>query len=668
MAELSSIDINDVNYNIKDVGAFEGSRGRNLELKSVRGDVVQTLTDNEKVQALNNIEGKTYNASQFSGLGKKILAKNIQQVSGVQKNMLTQAMMNAANMTYVIKYDYEILETNFTIPENCIIQFDGGSIKANNIYLSDKVSIIGDSSVIELTGTIHMNTNCYIIGVDFKRPNIMADNECMMLFNDDEFTNRTTSEINVTIENCTFEYKAGSGQDTHGSIIELTSKGSFIYSGWYGASFKNIRIESYANYGVYIHADNVDDKNGWITDILFDRVIMNMVKCGWKLEGNTRFPLQKITITNCSVQSHVWSTHGIDCDRADRINIISTEFWDWNNVPGIRPLNFTSNTGDVYVDYVTDTYGYSIDGVTGKYSNNIHIANRYRSNYNLNAFLTCKINNPEDPNNPTYVDDIKLVDFYNIPNGEYVVDEDFRCGQVLGLQTDRGGVLFVSGKYTHKNFIYISNGRDTNTDRKQVAFMALRVKPEDDYSLTQNAAQLWIKPLVFADDVINNYGNLAYKGRYIHTRLFDSADGVGLPQNTTAKDVGDIYKNDALSLFAICKGNNAWGYLMERPDKLLCDTYNRPTYYNQARHKGLYCFDSTINKPIWWNGTAWVDKDGYTANKNKGTFAEAQALVTNNKLAASDAGFEFYATDKKKPIYYGGDSKWYDAAGNEVTA
>ena len=28
--------------------------------------------------------------------------------------------------------------------------------------------------------------------------------------------------------------------------------------------------------------------------------------------------------------------------------------------------------------------------------------------------------------------------------------------------------------------------------------------------------------------------------------------------------------------------------------------------------KGTYYFDTTLGKPIWWNGTAWVDATGAT--------------------------------------------------------
>ena len=37
-------------------------------------------------------------------------------------------MINQANTKYVIKYDY-MLGSDITVPENCILEFDGGSIE-----------------------------------------------------------------------------------------------------------------------------------------------------------------------------------------------------------------------------------------------------------------------------------------------------------------------------------------------------------------------------------------------------------------------------------------------------------------------------------------------------------------------------------------------------------
>ena len=52
-----------------------------------------------------------------------ILKKNL--VNGV--NTLTQEMMSTTSTKYIIKYNYTLGE-DITIPENCILEFDGGSI------------------------------------------------------------------------------------------------------------------------------------------------------------------------------------------------------------------------------------------------------------------------------------------------------------------------------------------------------------------------------------------------------------------------------------------------------------------------------------------------------------------------------------------------------------
>ena len=36
-------------------------------------------------------------------------------------------------------------------------------------------------------------------------------------------------------------------------------------------------------------------------------------------------------------------------------------------------------------------------------------------------------------------------------------------------------------------------------------------------------------------------------------------------------------------------------------------TEQRPT---QGLYKGFQYFDTTLNKPIWWTGSAWVDATG----------------------------------------------------------
>ena len=95
---------------------------------------------------------KAYNPLTYSGMGRKILRKNI--ISGV--NTLTQSMVNKTNTIYVIRYDFTLGE-DITIPENCILEFDGGSLSGNQIITCNETRIIGYSGFdksITLAGTI----------------------------------------------------------------------------------------------------------------------------------------------------------------------------------------------------------------------------------------------------------------------------------------------------------------------------------------------------------------------------------------------------------------------------------------------------------------------------------------------------------------------------------
>ncbi len=84
-----------------------------------------------------------------------ILKKNL--VNGV--NTLTQEMMSAINTKYVIKYDY-VLGENINVPDNCILEFDGGSISANG----SNDTITGANTSIQAELVKIFNTNLTITG------------------------------------------------------------------------------------------------------------------------------------------------------------------------------------------------------------------------------------------------------------------------------------------------------------------------------------------------------------------------------------------------------------------------------------------------------------------------------------------------------------------------
>lgn len=78
---------------------------------------------------------RNYDPNNYSGMGRKILRKNM--VNGV--NVLTQKMMSCPNTIYVITYDYSLRGQTITVPENCVLQFEGGSLKNGSIDFNKSV-------------------------------------------------------------------------------------------------------------------------------------------------------------------------------------------------------------------------------------------------------------------------------------------------------------------------------------------------------------------------------------------------------------------------------------------------------------------------------------------------------------------------------------------------
>ena len=107
---------------------------------------------------------------------------------------------------------------------------------------------------------------------------------------------------------------------------------------------------------------------------------------------------------------------------------------------------------------------------------------------------------------------------------------------------------------------------------------------------------------------------------------------------------------------------------------------DRSSFYNTSINKNILNTDSLIptkgdmifnentGKPMWWNGSNWVDSNGISINiKREGT-TEQRPILTS-----TDDGFEYYDTTLKKKILWNGtawvnmDSTDLDMPTNEWT-
>lgn len=96
------------------------------------GGTINNLADDEDLVSVDKGESlsvlkfadRAFSPDRFSGKGYKILRRNIVG----RKNILTQEMINQPDTIYEIRYDFDLNGAQITIPKNCILKFDGGSL------------------------------------------------------------------------------------------------------------------------------------------------------------------------------------------------------------------------------------------------------------------------------------------------------------------------------------------------------------------------------------------------------------------------------------------------------------------------------------------------------------------------------------------------------------
>lgn len=101
-----------------------------------QNNTITNLPDDEDLEERNGVmslKERKYNPYIASGKGYKILRKN--WVKG--RNILTQDMISNSNTIYEIRYDFDLNAKEITIPEGCILQFEGGSFSNGTISGDD---------------------------------------------------------------------------------------------------------------------------------------------------------------------------------------------------------------------------------------------------------------------------------------------------------------------------------------------------------------------------------------------------------------------------------------------------------------------------------------------------------------------------------------------------
>ena len=105
-----------------------------------KGNIITNFPDEEDITTDGTVlsfKNREYDTNNFSGLGRIILRKNIILDNGVYKNILTQDMINKSNTIYEIRYDFDLNGEKITIPEGCVLDFQGGSLNNGKLIFNN---------------------------------------------------------------------------------------------------------------------------------------------------------------------------------------------------------------------------------------------------------------------------------------------------------------------------------------------------------------------------------------------------------------------------------------------------------------------------------------------------------------------------------------------------
>lgn len=129
-----------------------------------------------------SLKDRAYNPEDFSGLGRIILRKNIVEVEDpiygkVKNNILYQDMFTQSNTIYEIRYDFDLGGKEITIPEGCVLDFQGGSF-SNGAVCGNRTIVKSSSTLIFSTIKIKSSWNIKEVYSDWFDFDVNGDIDC----------------------------------------------------------------------------------------------------------------------------------------------------------------------------------------------------------------------------------------------------------------------------------------------------------------------------------------------------------------------------------------------------------------------------------------------------------------------------------------------------------
>ena len=656
---------------------------QNIGLDSVvKGDVQQSLSDAQRIQAQNNMMGKAYSsvAADHSGLGKVYLAKN--------NGVLTQAMMPIAtqeneedpgrNTVYIIQYDY-VLDENITIPAGCTLQFDGGSISgagagantitgANTVIKAEHVAIFNG---ITIAGTWNVPDIYSVWFSDIFNDNVVKN-----------LVRLSSSDIKNNIYMAAGTYNASIAAAGE-SILALKSNTTLYNSG-------NIVLAAtaYDSYRIVFinNVENVKVIGGTYTGDMSSHIgDAGQYGHAISIMNARQVTIDAVTCTNCwgdplylFGSSEVLATNFkfIDsrrngCSIIGGCSNIELAGGLIQSIKGTNPksaVDIEPNEGE---DTISNVYVHDISVVDCPvgvkiynrdeqfaHSRNVVFENILIDNQAVNCIDFENADGAIVRNLTASSGNIKVVKSTNIS----ITGSHFYTGNItLHAHNEKEGSIEFIGNVIKTTVRIRCNINGTIVRNNSFIINGdyyTRFEHVDGYTYTKRNVleNNYFENNPTADNAVDRVVNLAISDVLLSDNTVSSSKKVnnGIVGDSSSavsvntKQLGTNLTSVTNSLWS----NNSKLY------PLMGNT--RPTYEN-GKDFGAQFYDISIRKPIWWRNNQWLDANGEDPDApHHGTWANRPVFDNVNR------GFMYFNTDSDYPIF-AGNSKFVTALGFTTT-
>lgn len=612
---------------------------------------------------------KNYNTTDYSGLGRVYLRKNIQSVvnpnTGItySTNLLTQQMLNKENTIYVLQYDYSLNYQTITIPNGCVLLFEGGSISNGTLK---------GSSTIILGETNHIFINLNVLGTwgnsfklsYFNKPELNYDSFIDIQKGINAIAN-TPNKFIIDID-CWGSSFVFVPSNTHilinSTITKTAPEGGFsifpknVDTGGFD-SIKNVIIEGdgildqntrntndvSASFIRCYHASNIT-----IKDLTFkDSANYHYIELG---------AVDKVLIDGCSFLGHRYVTDPSLPAKQHRGECIQLEYTEFDSLEikkdylECRNVSITNclfdgmyhfeNNQKVYDTYNKTAIGCHSDTVDRVERNphlNITIANNTFENIQDLCIGARYMNNSKFVNNKAFnlkgmfvggafANPDLLKTYYNFDNSVISGNEvyyDTTLTEIVEISAIsditrkvRGAIELYGCNNTiiEDNSIYNSPihvlyiANSPNTTIKGNTFEGWNTIDKNNGALSYSGRCFFIADENITEGTVRDYtSNLSISGNFVR----DSYTGLEVrifyrnreSLDTTLSIIGNVVE--------VPKGVwDLYGFSMLE-NTIIFDDYSRPYY--PPEDKGIYFLED--NKFIVWDGELWRNSDGTWANR-----------------------------------------------------